>query len=359
MSSLIERMKKQSKLKHTAVLESSKMFDNVAIKHEVPAINIAFSGSVKDGGILPGITTFAGKSKHGKSILGLSVVQQIMKHYKDKGQDCPCLFYDSEFGTPKAYLSTFGIDTENVLHCPITNIEELKFDIVQQLESLADKDHLVIFIDSLGNLASKKEVEDSMNDKSAADMTRAKQLKSLFRMITPHMRIKKIHMVVIQHVYESIEIFSKTIVGGGTGTVYSSDSVFVLGRQQEKDGSDIVGFNIMMTIEKSRYCREKSVFPIELRYEGGMNKWSGLLDIAIDIGFVVKPSNGWFCRVIDGVVEEQKWRRKDTNSADFWNVLLDSNEFNAAVEKRYRVAVGKMYQDEASLEPEDESELVE
>ena len=144
-----------------------------------------------------------------------------------------------------------------------------------------------------------------------------------------------------------------------TGGTYASDNIFILGRQQEKDGSDIVGFNIMLNVEKSRYCREKSVFPIELRYDGGMNKWSGLLDIALDIGFVNKPSNGWFCRVIDGVQEEQKWRRKDTNSADFWNVLLDSDEFNAAIEKRYRVAVGKMYQDEASLEPEDESELVE
>lgn len=218
MSSLIERMKKQSKLKHTAVLASSKLFDNVAIKHEVPAINIAFSGSVKQGGILPGITTFAGKSKHGKSILGLSAVQQIMKYYKDKGEDCPCLFYDSEFGTPKSYLDTFNIDSENVLHCPITNIEELKFDIVSQLEALTDKDHLVIFIDSIGNAASKKEVEDTMADKSTADMTRAKQLKSMFRMITPYMRIKKIHMVVINHTYETIEMFSKTVVGGGCFT---------------------------------------------------------------------------------------------------------------------------------------------
>ena len=150
----------------------------------------------------------------------------------------------------------------------------------------------------------------------------------------------------------------KTVFGGGTGTLNDSDSVFVLGRQQEKDGSDIVGFNIMMTIEKSRYCREKSVFPIELRYEGGMNKWSGLLDIAIDIGFVVKPSNGWFCRVIDGVIEEQKWRRKDTNSAEYWNVLLNSNEFNAAVEKRFRVAVGKMYQDDSSTVVEDEEDAL-
>lgn len=152
-------------------------------------------------------------------------------------------------------------------------------------------------------------------------------------------------------------LLENSAVVSNTGGTYASDNIFILGRQQEKDGSDIVGFNIMLTIEKSRYCREKSVFPIELRYDGGMNKWSGLLDIAIDIGFVVKPSNGWFSRVIDGVVEEQKWRRKDTNSAEFWNVLLNSNEFNTAVEKRYRVAVGKMYQDDSSTVEDEDSTL--
>jgi len=72
-----------------------------------------------------------------------------------------------------------------VIHTPIMNIEDLKFDVIAQLEEVKKGDKLIIVIDSIGNLASKKEVEDAKDQKAVADMTRAKQLKSLFRMVTP------------------------------------------------------------------------------------------------------------------------------------------------------------------------------
>lgn len=354
--SLLKRMQKNSKVAHSAILSESTLFDYDRIVHDVPIINIAFAGSVSNGGIVPGVTIFAGKSKHGKSLMALSCVRQIMKASLNKGKECPCLFYDSEFGTPKSYINSFGIDSTQILHCPITDIEQLKFDIVSQLQEVGDGENLVIFIDSIGNAASKKEVDDTLDSKSTADMTRAKQLKSLFRMITPYMRIKKIHLVVVAHTYDTMEMFSKAVVGGGTGAYYAADNIFILGRQQEKEAKDVVGFNIMMNVEKSRYCREKSVFPIELRYDSGINKWSGMLDIAIELGFVVKPSNGWYSRVIDGVAEDQKFRKSATNDSAFWNPIMSNPAFNTAIEKRYMLSVGNMISDDndAALAAEDE-----
>ena len=92
------------------------------------------------------------------------------------------LFYDSEFGSPQSYFEQFGIDTDRVLHTPIANVEELKFDMINQLENLEREDDVVIVIDSIGNLASKKELEDALAEKGVADMSRAKALKGLFRM---------------------------------------------------------------------------------------------------------------------------------------------------------------------------------
>ena len=97
------------------------------------------------------------------------------------------LFYDSEFGSPQSYFKQFDIDTSRVLHTPITNVEELKFDMIGQLEALDRKDKVIVVIDSVGNLASKKEMEDAINEKSVADMSRAKALKGLFRMTTPYL----------------------------------------------------------------------------------------------------------------------------------------------------------------------------
>jgi len=133
----------------------------------------------------------------------------------DKYDDAALLFYDTEFGSPQSYFDSFGIDTDRVLHTPITDIEQLKFDIMKQLQDLARGEHLIIIVDSIGNLASKKEVDDALDQKSVGDMSRAKQIKSLFRMVTPHLNLKDIPMVVVNHVYMEIGMFPKAIVGGG------------------------------------------------------------------------------------------------------------------------------------------------
>ena len=173
-----------------------------------------------------------------------------------------------------------------VLHTPITDIEQLKFDIMNQLTNLERGEHLIIVVDSIGNLASKKEVEDALDQKSVADMSRAKQVKSLFRMVTPHLTMKDVPMIVVNHTYKEIGMFPKDIVGGGTGSYYSADTIWILGRQQDKDGTEIVGYNFIINVEKSRYVREKSKIPVTVSFDGGINKWSGLLDIALEGNFV-------------------------------------------------------------------------
>lgn len=135
--------------------------------------------------------------------------------YLKKHKESVLMFYDSEFGSPQSYFESFGIDTSRVLHVPIKNIEELKFDLVNQLETIDRKDKVIIVIDSVGNLASKKELDDAMNEKSVADMTRAKSLKGLFRMVTPYLTIKNIPLLAINHTYATMEMFSKQVVSGG------------------------------------------------------------------------------------------------------------------------------------------------
>ncbi len=256
MSDLLNKLRKNSTIKDTDILADSKFFNEKdTISTTVPAINIALSGKI-NGGFAPGLTIWAGPSKHFKTSFSLLMA----KAYMDKYSDAVLMFYDSEFGTPQSYFDSFKIDTSRVLHTPITDIEQLKFDIMSQLEQIGRGEHVMIIIDSVGNLASKKEVDDALKQNSAADMTRAKQLKSLFRMVTPHLTIKDIPMVVVNHTYMTQEMFSKPVVSGGTGIYYSADNIFILGRQQEKDGKDVVGYNFIINVEKSRFVKEKSKF---------------------------------------------------------------------------------------------------
>jgi RecA/RadA recombinase len=332
--SLLEKLKKNSTIKETAVLSKSKFFEaKDMIQTSIPVLNIALSGSL-DGGFTPGLTMWAGPSKHFKTAFSLIMA----KAYQDKYPDSVILFYDSEFGTPQSYFTSFGIDKERVVHTPITDVEQLKFDIMNQLKDIARGDRIMIVIDSIGNLASKKEVEDALEQKSVGDMTRAKQIKSLFRMVTPHLNLKDIPMVVVNHTYMEIGMFPKAIVGGGTGSYYSADNIFILGRQQEKEGTDIVGYNFIINVEKSRYVREKSRIPVTVTFDGGVSKWSGLLEMALESGHVVKPTNGWYSRVNTetGEVEAKKWRIKDTDSAEFWTDIVESDTFKGWIESNYQ-----------------------
>lgn len=332
--SLLDKLKKNSTIRDSDILSESNLFKTKdLIQTPVPMINVALSGRL-DGGLTPGLTVFAGPSKHFKTAFAL----MLAKSYMDKYEDAVVLFYDSEFGSPQSYFDSFGIDTNRVLHTPITDIEQLKHDAMAQLNNIERNERLIVIVDSVGNLASKKEVEDALEGKSVADMSRAKQLKSFFRMVTPHLTIKNIPMVVVNHTYMEMGLFPKAVVSGGTGVYYSADNIYIIGRQQEKEGQDVVGYNFIINVEKSRYVREKSKIPVEVTYEGGISKWSGLLDVALEGGFVVKPSNGWYSRK----GEEHKYRMKDTYSKEFWMPILNSKEFHAFIEKTYQVSSGSL-----------------
>jgi len=282
----------------------------------------------------------AGPSKHFKTSFGLLMAAA----YLDKYEDAVLLFYDSEFGSPQQYFKSFGIDTSRVLHSPITNVEELKFDLIHQLENIDRADKVIIMIDSVGNLASKKELDDAMNEKSVADMSRAKALKGLFRMTTPYLTMRDIPLLAVNHTYQEIGLFPKAVVSGGTGIYYSSDNIWIIGRQQEKKGTEIMGYNFVINVEKSRFVREKSKIPISVTWEGGIEAWSGLLDVAMEGGYVVKPQNGWYSKVdrTTGEVEDKKVRQAETLKESFWRPIFANSDFKDFLKKRYEVGHAEM-----------------
>jgi RecA/RadA recombinase len=337
MSSLREKLIKNSTVDLTDTLLESKVFTKKdMIPTSVPMINVALSGSTT-GGLVPGITMLAGPSKHFKSGFSLLLCQSFLQKYPDG----IILFYDSEFGSPQSYFSSFGIPLNSVVHTPITNVEELKFDITTQLSNIVRDDKIMIIIDSIGNLASKKEVEDAINEKSVADMTRAKQLKSLFRIVTPHLTLKDIPMVVVNHTYKEMSLFPKDIVSGGTGGYYSSDAIWILGRQQNKDGDELAGYHFIINIEKSRYVQEKSKIPITVSFDGGINRWSGLFDVALEGKYIVPGKKGWYNRVdmeTGEVMEPAFQRSKVDNNSEFWGKMFLETDIESFIEKTYKIS---------------------
>ena len=349
MSSLMEKLAKNSTIKLTASITESKVFGvKEMAPTSVPMVNVALSGKI-DGGLSPGLLMLAGPSKHFKSAFALLMAAA----YQKKHPDAVVLFYDSEFGTPQAYFESFGVNMDQVIHTPITDVEQLKFDIMQQLEGLTAKDKVIIIIDSIGNLASKKEVDDAMSGKSVADMSRAKQMKSLFRMITPHLNLKDIPLVAVNHTYKEIGLYPKDIVSGGTGAYYSADAIWIIGRQQEKVDKEIKGYHFIINIEKSRHVREKAKIPVTVTFEGGISKWSGLLEVAEAGGYVVKPKVGWYEAVNPATGEvllDKMVRAKEiVDNKEFWLMMFKETDFATHIRDSYTMATKSLIDDDSQV----------
>lgn len=337
MSSLLEKLQKSGSIKTASILSESTFFNaKDTIPTDLPILNIAFSGEV-DGGLVPGLSILAGESKSFKTLLAL----YCMKAYFNKYPDAIAILYDSEFGITPEYLDTNGIDPARVLHIPVEHVEQLKFDIVKRLEEVKRGDRVFIMIDSLGALASKKEVDDAMDERSVADMSRAKAIRSLLRIITPHLTMKDLPCMVINHVYKEIGMFPKTVIPGGTAVTYSANQIFVITKAQEKEGTELAGYKFTINIEKSRFVREKSKLPFTVLYEKGILKWSSLFDLALEAGNITKANQGWY-NLVDmetGEVIEPKRRSKDIEADDaFFYDLIGKPEFKEFVKRKFKLA---------------------
>ena len=345
----MEKLAKNSTIKATSNIMDSKVFGKKEMSPTpVPMVNVALSGRI-DGGLTPGLLMLAGPSKHFKSAFALLMAAAYQKKYPE----AVVLFYDSEFGTPQSYFESFDVDMDRVIHTPITDVEQLKFDIMQQLDGLDKKDKVCIVIDSIGNLASKKEVEDAMSGKSVADMSRAKQMKSLFRMVTPHLNLKDIPLVAVNHTYKEIGLYPKDIVSGGTGAYYSADAIWIIGRQQEKVDKEIAGYHFIINIEKSRHVREKAKIPVSVTFEGGISKWSGLMDVAEAGGYIVKPKVGWYEAVDPSTGEvlcDKMMRAKEiADNKEFWLMMLEKTDLASFIKEKYTMATKSLLEDDSEM----------
>ncbi|MDR3503053.1 MAG: recombinase RecA [Legionella sp.] len=335
---LRDRVLKSGSIKIASTLSESKYFNNKEfIKTNLPILNIALSGD-PEGGLTSGFSVISGMSKSFKTLLAL----YMLKAYMDKHPDSICLFYDSEFGAPPAYFSFFKLDTNRIIHIPILHVEELKFDLVKRLGSLSRGDKVFIFLDSLGALPSKKEVDDAIDEKSVADMTRAKAIRSCLRVVVPYLTVLDIPFIAINHVYQTLEMFAKTVIPGGQQVTLAANTIFVITKAQVKDlnTGEITGWTYTINVDKSRFVREKTKFPFTVGYKSGISKYSGLFEIAQEAGIIIPGEKKGKHLLVDPVTGEigEPFKVKATNTKEFWNPILTSKKFKDFVVDRYQLA---------------------
>lgn len=356
--SLMDKLLKTSKIEGAErLVDSTILNEKPPAQTRVKLINVALSGRV-DGGLSCGCFLICGPSRHYKSSYGLIAV----KGFLDANPDGICLYYNNEFGIKKAYFENSGIDMSRVMHLPFENLEKLKFDLVAKLEELTIDDKVVIICDSLGNSSSRKELMDALEEKSSADFTRAKTIKSIMRMITPLLYMKDIPFIGIAHTYVDMNSYggTKQIVGGGTGMYYNPDTIWIVGKSQVKEGEEKVGSTFTINIEKSRYVKENAKIPIVVRWDSGIANYSGLAELAKDFGIVSEGRRGKSFTLqytkLDGTVIDTLLKRNDEDEV-FWETVLKETDLAYRIETYYSIPTPKSVSEITKELDEDDDDL--
>lgn len=181
-------------------------------------LNALISGSIFNGFPDNKITVLAGPEATGKSFILLTAISNFLQTFK-RGF---VVFFESESAQNKNQMELLGIDTSRILFVPIITVQEFRTNLLQILEEykalkreVREEERLMLCLDSLGNLSTTKEMEDSSAGKETADMTRAKLIKSTFRTVTLKLGILSVPLICTNHVYQSQGLFATTEMGGG------------------------------------------------------------------------------------------------------------------------------------------------
>ena len=251
--------------------------------------NALLSGSIYDG--LPDnkITALAGESATGKTFFALGMCKQFL----EDNADAAVIYFESESATSKKMIEERGIDSSRIMMVPVTTVQEFRTQAIRILDQyMLDKtDMKMLFVlDSLGMLSTTKEIEDTTSGAETRDMTRAQLVKGAFRVLTLKLAKAGVALIVTNHTYDQMGLFAKRVMGGGSGLKYAASSILFLSKKIEKEGTEVVGNIVHCKNEKSRMTVENRVVDVMLTYKKGLDRYYGLVDLAIKYGIFEKSS---------------------------------------------------------------------
>ena len=254
--------------------------------------NALLSGSLYGGLPKNKITAIAGESATGKTYFALGMCKQFL----DDNPEAAVIYFESESAISKEMIEDRGIDSNRIVIVPVVTVQEFRNQAInildKYLETPEDKrPPMAMCLDSLGMLSTTKEIEDTAEGKETRDMTRAQVVKGAFRVLTLKLGRAGVPMIVTNHTYDVIgSMFPQKEMGGGSGLKYAASSIIYLSKKKEKEGTEVVGNIIHCKNAKSRLTVENRMVDVRLNYETGLDRYYGLLDLALASGIFKKSS---------------------------------------------------------------------
>lgn len=255
-------------------------------------LNAALSGSIYGGVPNNKVTAFAGESATGKTFFVLGV----MKQFLDDNPEGGVIYFDTEAAVTKTMMEQRGIDTRRVVISEPDTIQKFRHTALQICDRYAeqhekDRKPMMMILDSLGQLSTTKEVEDTAEGKETRDMTKAQLIKATFRVLNLKLARIRVPFLLTNHVYDVVGSYiPMKEMSGGSGLKYTASTIVMLSKKKDKEGTEVVGNIIKAKLFKSRLTKENSEVEVRLSYRDGLDRYYGLLDLAEQAGIFKKVS---------------------------------------------------------------------
>lgn len=253
--------------------------------------NALLSGSLFKG--LPGnrITCFAAPEASGKTLFTFEIINNFLRQNNEN----VVWLYDTESAANKDTAAAHNCDSNRIVIREPETIEQFKTDAAKTLDAYMEqieRPNMLMVLDSLGMLSTSKEMSDTVEGKDVSDMTRARQIKAAFRVLTLKLAKAKVPMIITNHLYQMVGSYVPTKEqSGGSGIKYAASTIVYLSKKKDKDGTDILGNIITATAIKSRLSRENSQVEIKLSYKTGLDRYYGLLDLGEEFNIIPRIGN--------------------------------------------------------------------
>lgn len=319
-------------------------------------LNYFISGDFHKGVPLGKLTMFAGASGSGKSYLASG---NIVRECQEKG--ITPIILDTENALDEEWLHRIGVDTspDKLMRFPVAMINDVGKIMSLFIEdykanymdlSPEERPKFMIIIDSLGMLLTDTDVDQFNKGDMKGDMGRKpKQLNALVRNIINKIADCNIGVVCTNHTYASQDMFNPDDkVSGGEGIIFAS-SIVVASRKfklkEDEDGNkttDVLGIRSTFSVMKTRYGRPFEKANLNIRFDTGLDMYSGLLDYFERIGVVVKDGNKLKYIAKDGT-EFKEFRKNFSN--EILQRIIDEWDY-----EKYKLISSKTDVSESELE---------
>lgn len=248
-------------------------------------LNAHISGSIFKGIPNSRSIMLSGESGTGKTFVALNICREAQK------MGYHVIYGDSEAAVDEDLMKKFGVDPARVRYQPLKTALHVRHFTANLCKSLKEKKaagfelpKVMFVLDSMGNLATEKELSDALSGSEKRDMTKQQNLRSMFRVITMDLAELKIPFVVTNHTYAAVGAYIPTqVVSGGGGAIYNASGILTFSKSQLKEGDaeaaeqgiSKTGIVVSSKIYKSRFTRPIPI-KFHISFYKGMNPYVGL-----------------------------------------------------------------------------------